>query len=208
MRFDRGMAPVEFFYGLGSRYSYLAAARIPAFLRETGAEVRWRALYSRELIRRAGPDPFAAPDLRGQYDPAYRTRDAQRWADLLDVPYVEPDFAALDSRPIALWSVAAELRGAGSVFGAAALSAVFGRGETPRTSADLAEIAAGAGIDAESLAALVESGAAAAAHERNIEDALAAGAFGVPTFATDDGELFWGQDRMPLLAHHLRRRRS
>ncbi len=206
LRFDLAMASIDFYYGLGSRYSYLAAARIPALQRETGANLRWRALYSRDLIRRVGPDPFAAANLRGQYDPAYRTRDAQRWADLIGIPYVEPDFAALDSRPIALWSVAAELLGAGAAFGAAALSAVFGRGETPRGSTDLAKIAADAGLEAARLAALVETGAAATAHQQNIEDALAAGAFGVPTFVTDDGELFWGQDRMPLLAHHLRRR--
>jgi 2-hydroxychromene-2-carboxylate isomerase len=33
-------------------------------------------------------------------------------------------------------------------------------------------------------------------------DALAAGAFGVPSFAVD-GELFWGQDRLPLLRRYL-----
>lgn len=198
------MVSVDFYYGVGSRYSYLAAARIPALQKETGAEIRWRALYSRDLIRRAGPDPFSAPNLRGQYDPAYRARDARRWADLLDIPYVEPDFSALDSRPIALWSVAAELLGVGAAFGAAALLAVFGHGRPLQTSADLARIAESRGLDARRMAELVETGAATAAHDRNLEDALAAGAFGVPTFVTETGELFWGQDRMPLLSHHLR----
>jgi 2-hydroxychromene-2-carboxylate isomerase len=36
---------------------------------------------------------------------------------------------------------------------------------------------------------------------QNIEKALAAGAFGVPTFVTDVGEVFFGQDRLPVLRH-------
>jgi 2-hydroxychromene-2-carboxylate isomerase len=31
-------------------------------------------------------------------------------------------------------------------------------------------------------------------HERNIQDALDLGVFGVPTFVTQDGELFFGQE--------------
>jgi 2-hydroxychromene-2-carboxylate isomerase len=200
------MASVDFYYGLGSRYSYLAAARIPGLQQETGVQIRWRALYSRDLIRRAGPDPFVAENRRGQYDPAYRTRDAQRWAEILGIPYVEPDLTALDSRAIALWCNAAELAGGGATFGAAALCVVFGGGRASQTSADLEKIAHDVGLDADQLASLVETGAAARAHEQNIQDALSAGAFGVPTFVTDDRELFWGQDRMALLSHHLLRR--
>ena len=38
---------------------------------------------------------------------------------------------------------------------------------------------------------------------QNIERALAAGAFGVPTFVTDAGEVFFGQDRLPVLRQPL-----
>jgi 2-hydroxychromene-2-carboxylate isomerase len=48
-----------------------------------------------------------------------------------------------------------------------------------------------------------KSEAVAAAHRQTLLDALAAGAFGVPSFLVDDGELFWGQDRLVLLRTHL-----
>lgn len=200
------MASIDFYFGPGSRYSYLAAARLPALQKETGANVIWRAVFSPDLIKRAGSDAFVAANRRGQYDPAYRTRDAQRWAGFLGVPYVEPDFATFDSKPLALWSVAAALLGNGPVFGVAVLEAVFGRGAPPRSPTELAIVAEHAGLPADRVAELVETGAAAEAHEQNIKDALSAGAFGVPTFVTDDGEMFWGQDRVSLLVHHLLRR--
>jgi 2-hydroxychromene-2-carboxylate isomerase len=38
--------------------------------------------------------------------------------------------------------------------------------------------------------------------------AVAAGVFGVPTFRLDDGQLFWGQDALPMLADALRGRQA
>ncbi len=200
------MAAVDFFFGTGSRYSYLAAARIATIEQEAGAVVRWRAVYSPDLIRRAGNDPFAKEAVRGQYDGAYRTRDASRWARLLCVPYAEPDFAAVDWRQISLWAVAAELLGAGATFGAAILHSAFGLGAPPRSEVELAAAARQAGLSSADLSDLMENGAADARHEQNMRDVLSAGGFGVPTFVVDDGEVFWGQDRVSLLIHHLQNR--
>ena len=197
------MASVDFFFGTGSRYSYLAAARLASIERETGAVVRWRAVYSPDLIRRAGHDPFAKDVVRGQYDAAYRTRDAARWARLLGVPYVEPDFTDVDWRRIALWAAAAELLGVGAVFGAAVLHAAFGLGAPAGSDVKLAAVARQLDLSPPDLADLIRDGAADARHEQNMRDVLSAGGFGVPTFVVGDGEVFWGQDRVPLLIHHL-----
>ena len=39
-------------------------------------------------------------------------------------------------------------------------------------------------------------------------DAVAAGVFGVPTFRLDDGQLFWGQDGLAMLADVMHRQQS
>jgi len=197
------MASVDFFFGTGSRYSYLASTRVSLIEAETGATVRWRAVYSPEVIRRAGADPFAAGALRGQYLSAYRTRDATRWARLFGVPYSEPDFAATDWRQIALWAVATDLVGDGAAFGAAVLNATFARGAPPQSEGALTAVADDTGVPPSLIIELVKTGAAQEAHEQNVRDVLSAGGFGVPTFVVDDGEVFWGQDRIPLLVHHL-----
>ena len=84
-------APIDFYYGLGSRYSYLASTRIEALEAATGRTVRWRPLYSGDLFEARGTNPFAAAEPRsGQYDPAYRRADAEAWADCYGVPFREP----------------------------------------------------------------------------------------------------------------------
>lgn len=194
---------VDFYFGLGSRYSYLAAARI-ASLREEGASIRWRPLYSPDLIRAAGSDPFAVDGRRGQYLARYRTVDAVRWAAHLGVPYHEPEFDAVDWLAAALWAVAAQELTGGPDLARRLLERTFAEGRPPMAPGDLREEAQSLGLDVALVEEAVSSGAASVAHDRSVSDALAAGAFGVPTFVVDDGALFWGQDRVPLLVDHLR----
>jgi hypothetical protein len=72
------------------------------------------------------------------------------------------------------------------------------------TDAGLADVARAVGLDGAAFRAALNE-RAQAVYDENLEAALAAGCFGVPSFVTPDGEVFWGQDRLPILADHLRR---
>jgi 2-hydroxychromene-2-carboxylate isomerase len=197
------MRTVRFFFGIGSRYSYLAATQVPQLARETGARFDWRAVNSAELIGGAGPDPFRAENRRGQYDGAYRTRDATRWARYYGVPYGEPPWAEIDWRAMALAAVAADMMGSGEAFAARLFQACFVEARAPRDTPALVELARSVGLAAPAFRDALASPATAERHRENLEAARAAGAFGVPSFVLDDGQLFWGQDRLPLLRQEL-----
>ena len=72
---------VHFYFSVGSRYSYLASTQMDALERELGCEVEWRPLYSVDLYRLRGENPFEGDPLSGQYDWDWRRRDAERWAE-------------------------------------------------------------------------------------------------------------------------------
>ena len=199
---------VQFFFGVGSRYSYLAATQVPRLAAETGAHFEWRALNGRELIESAGADPFQPSILRGQYDPSYRTEDAMRWAAHYGVPYKEPKWERINWPHLALACVAAGLMGAAEPFAQALFAKCFGAGARSMEDSDLEAVAKDLGLDAFAFKNAVGSAATADRHWKNLHDAARAGAFGVPTFVLDDGQLFWGQDRMPLLRHALMQGRS
>ena len=188
--FDRLMR-VDFFFGPGSRYSYLAATQLSRIAEETGAVFNWRPLYSGELIERAGATP------RSPQDPVYRHRDAARWARRYGVAYAQPD-GVCDWRRLAYACVAAAKLGAAEAFGYGVLRLIYAEGVTP-TDGHLVELAESCGLQAEGLIATANTPETAAHHEANVADALAAGAFGVPTFVTEKGAVVWGQDRLPLL---------
>jgi 2-hydroxychromene-2-carboxylate isomerase len=197
------MRTVRFYFGIGSRYSYLAATQVPRLAAETGARFDWRAIHSPELIAGAGPDPFRTENRRGQYDGGYRTLDASRWARYYGVPYSEPPWTEIDWKAMALAAVAADGMGSGEAFAIRLFKACFAEERAPRDTQMLIELAQSVGLAAQPFSDALASSVTAERHRENLETARAAGAFGVPSFVLDDGELFWGQDRLPLLRQEL-----
>lgn len=196
------MKRVQFYFSPCSRYSYLAATQVPGLALEADADFEWIAVNSRDLITRAGVDPFQADLRRGQYDHAYRTRDATRWAALYGVHYNEPDVWKIDGKRMALACIAARRLGPGQVFARRLFKAWFVDGLAPADDTSLAGLGREASMDEAAFIAAINAPESEAQHEKNLERALAAGAFGVPTFVVD-GEVFWGQDRLPLLRAYL-----
>jgi 2-hydroxychromene-2-carboxylate isomerase len=175
---------VDVFYGIGSRYSYLAASQIEWLEQDTGASVRWRPLYSTELMKRRGVDPFEGAPPSGQYDPDYRTRDVSRWAAFYGIPFHDADRSALDWRRYALAAVAADRLGRVVEFSKRLYNAVFGTDVAPTDSVGLAGVADAAGLDGRQLVRLIDDPETAQRHERTIVDALSAGVFGVPSLSS------------------------
>lgn len=193
---------VDFYYGIGSRYSYLAATQMERLGADTGATVRWRPLWSTELMRRRGMDPFRGPASSGQYEADYRTTDIFRWAALYGIPFRDPDWSKLNWERFALSAVAADSLHAASHYTLNLYDAVFGKGPPPLHDRDLAQIAGKSGLEASQFLPLLDDAETGRRHNRNIDDAIAAGVFGVPSFVVD-GAMFWGNDRLTLLRHHL-----
>ena len=73
--------------------------------------------------------------------------------------------------------------------------------------ATLVQIADESGLPGRQLVERSESEAISAAYEQNRQDALAADVFGSPVYVLD-GEVFWGQDRIELLADALKSGRA
>jgi 2-hydroxychromene-2-carboxylate isomerase len=195
---------VEFFYGLGSRYSYLASTQLDRLVPETGCCVRWRPLFSGDLFAARGRDPFAGQPASGQYDRAYRRRDAERWAAYYDVPYREPEDVAFDPRRLALACTAAARLGAIEPFSRCLFRALFVEGTSPLDDDFCAALAERVGLDQAAFRSTLKQPETAAQLAATVEEALARGVFGVPSFVLGD-EVYFGNDRLVLLRHTLLR---
>ena len=141
--------PVEFFYGIGSRYSYLASTQLKRLAAETGCHFRWRPLFSGDLFAARGRDPFAGPPVSGQYDWGYRRRDAARWAAYYGVRYREPEDVAYDPRRLALAATAAARLGVVEPFSRRLFQAMFVDGLSPLDDEACARLAQEVGLDRE-----------------------------------------------------------
>ena len=198
----RAPPAVDFFYGLGSRYSYLAATQIDRLRTETGCRVRWRPLFSGDLFAARGRDPFAGEPRSGQYEWAYRRRDAERWAAYYGVTYREPDAVAFDPRRFALACTAAARLGAVEPFSRRLFRALFVDGISPLDDEVCATLAREVGLDQAAFRRALEQPETAADLAATVQEALARGVFGVPTFVLGD-EIYFGNDRLVLVRHAL-----
>lgn len=198
--------PVSFYFGLGSRYSYLAATQLDGLEGRTGCRFEWLPLQSGALIRRAneGRSPFEGEARSGQYDWSYRQSDAEAWADYYSVPYLEPAAFRVDPADLAKACWAAESEGKLEAMSKRIFRAVFVEGHV--VSRDLlGELAAEIGLAGSELVCALDSPEVVARHEAALARALEDRAFGVPSFVLG-GRLFWGNDRLVLLERALARR--
>ena len=197
-----GAASIDFFYGLGSRYSYLASTQLDRLAVETGCRVRWRPLFSGDLFAARGRNPFAGVPPSGQYDWAYRRRDAERWAACYGVPYREPEDVAFDPRRLALACTAAARLGAVEPFSQGLFRALFVDGTSPLDDEVCATLARDAGLDQTAFRRSLEQPETASDLAATVQEAVARGVFGVPSFVLGD-EIYFGNDRLVLLRHAL-----
>jgi 2-hydroxychromene-2-carboxylate isomerase len=192
---------VEFFYGIGSRYSYLASTQLDRLAAETGYRIRWRPLFSGDLFAARGRNPFTGEPASGQYDWAYRRRDAERWAAYYGVPYREPDDLAFDPRRLALACTAAARLGAVEPFSRCLFRALFVDGISPLDEV-CATLARQAGLDQAAFRRALVQPETAASLAATVQEAVARGVFGVPSLVLGD-EIYFGNDRLVLLRHAL-----
>jgi 2-hydroxychromene-2-carboxylate isomerase len=197
------MTQIDFIFAIGSRYAYLAHTQLAGIAQEFGVTFRWRPVASIALMRQArgGPSPFDGPPPAKQYDFAWRKQDAEAWAALYGIPFNDPHHRLkYDSAEAALACVAADRLGAGEAYARALFQEIFAADNAALGRDDY--IALGLRLGLTDFAATLDAPATAAAAQAIQDEAVAKGAFGVPTFLIDD-RIFWGNDRLVLLRHYL-----
>ncbi len=195
---------VDFYFGLSSRYSYLAHTQLEGIAARTGATFVWKPFFSPDLMTKRGQNPFATAPPSGTYEVSYRLRDVARWAEHYGIPYIEIDGRLEgDRRLFSLAAVAAATLGAAEPTARAIFREMFQTQRTALTPTDLTRIAVSVGLDAAAFANTLTSAETEAHHARTIDEAISAGVFGAPTFICE-GNLWFGNDRLVLLEEWLK----
>lgn len=188
------MPRLEFWYEFASNYSYLSVMRISDLARQAGVEVIWKPFLLGPIFKAQGWDtsPFNLYPAKGRY----MIRDMQRISESRGLPFVmPPTFPANGLKAARLALIGAD-EGWIEPFTKAIFEAEFGRGEDIAQPAVLEKALAGLGLDAASLMARAEDPVIKQRLKDQTAEAQSRGIFGAPSFITEDGELFWGDDRL------------
>ncbi|HWV07209.1 DSBA oxidoreductase [Burkholderiaceae bacterium 26] len=187
------MKQVEFFFDVGSPYSYLAYHQLPKIAQAKGADIVWRPMLLGGVFQATGNSSPATIPAKGRYSNV----DLERWAKHFGVPIQQNPHFPINTLQLMRGAVGMQLRSDTEFhrYLAAIFSAMF---EHPRNLGDLQELAAvleAAGISPALMLELVQDDRIKQTLRKTTEEAVARGVFGAPTFFVGD-EMFWGQDRL------------
>ena len=192
---------IDYYLSLVSPWAYIGHAPFMAIAGEHGLAVNHKPVFLGRVFAETGGLPLP------QRHPArqrYRLVELQRWRDKRGLSFrLQPrhwpfDVNLADRFVIAIQAAQQDP----DPFLRRAFAAVW---EEERDLADpgvLAGLAEEAGLDAAHLLDLAQGSTTEAIYALNLENAVAADVFGSPAYVLD-GEVFWGQDRLDLLADAL-----
>ena len=192
------MKRLEFLFDLMSPYSYLAATRLPGLAQRTGATVTWVPVYLPGVMRAVGNRGPTEVAPKG----VYTFKDINDWASHYGLPAIWlPDEFPFQAAAANRLCIAAGEKGP-------ALALVLFRKiwAERRDASDQAmqrEALTEVGLDAAALLERGQSEEVRAQLKANTDEAVARGAYGVPTFYVERDLMFVGNDRLMFVEKAL-----
>jgi 2-hydroxychromene-2-carboxylate isomerase len=185
---------LEFWYDFASSYSYLSAMRIEAAAADAGVAVVYRPFLLGPIFKGQGwtTSPFNLFPAKGQY----MVRDITRVATVRGLPFRMPEAFPANGLQAARIALVGEAEGWIAPFTRAVFEAEFTAQRDIADSTVLASVLERIGVDAQAALAHATTPEIKDRLRAQTEAASKRGIFGAPTFMTEDGEAFWGDDRL------------
>lgn len=191
---------VEFFFDVGSPYSYLASVELPRICARTGATLVYRPMLLGGVFKATGNRSPIEVDAKARWT----RHDLAHWAERYHAPFVMNPHFPINTLTLMRGAAGMAMRGPDPFerYLRAVMDAMWVH---PRNLNDPAEIAAvleAAGFEAQDFLALVGSPEVKEMLKATTEQAIERGVFGAPTMFVD-GRMFWGNDRLHLVEESL-----
>ena len=186
------MEPIDFWFSIGSTYSFLTVTRLAQIEAAHGVSFNWRPFSVRAIMKEMDNIPFANKPVKARY----MWRDIERRAAKyglkarLPAPYPLEEFD-LANRV----AIVGREEGWCRDYVVATYRRWFEDGQAAGSEPNLGESLGEIGVDAAAVIGRARSDETEAAYLAATEEARSLGIFGSPSFVVA-GELFWGDDRL------------
>jgi 2-hydroxychromene-2-carboxylate isomerase len=199
------LATLEFFFDCSSPWTYLAFTRIHVVAERAGLEINWKPILVGGVFnavnqdvyeRRANPDPRKA---------SYYEKDLQDWARLCGIRVGKPPVFPVRAVSMMRCALAAQEKGKLPVFAKAAFEAYWGALQDVSRPDVLAAVCRVAGLNPDAILARSQTEEIKDRLRENTEELVARGGFGSPTIFINGTDMYFGNDRLPLVEAALNR---
>ena len=188
------MKNIDFWFSIGSTYTYLTVSRLNELSKQEGLVFNWRPFSVRKIMMDMDNIPFTPPSKKIKSD--YMWRDIERRAGFYGLnPQIPAPY------PLTQFDLANKLailgmnEGWGIDYVISTYKRWFEQGKEPATEPNLSDILQELKLNKDEVIAQAQSTEIENKYLENTEKAYSLGVFGSPTFIFE-GEIFWGDDRL------------
>ena len=198
---------IEFFFDCSSPWTYLAFHNIQPLAKEFGEEISWRPILVGGIFNTVNPSVYAQRETPVPLKARYMLKDLNDWARSSGlVIKMPPTVFPVNSVKAMRGCI---FLGKDMVpFARAVFEAYWGEDKDISRDDVLGEICRTVGVDAERFFAGISQQAIKDQLKANTDEVMARGGFGSPTIFIDKTDMYFGNDRMPLIREALARRKA
>ncbi|MEW6767192.1 MAG: 2-hydroxychromene-2-carboxylate isomerase [Pseudomonadota bacterium] len=193
---------IDYYFSLQSPWAYIGHALFEDVAKANNLRINYKPVMLGEVFAETGGLPLAKRHPARQH---YRMVELQRWREKRGLKFhLKPNNWPAHPR-LADGVVLAAIEGGHNPepFMRRAYKAIWEDQLNLGDAATIAKLADETGLPGAKLVARSGSDEIGAIYDRNRDEAIAAEVFGSPAYVLD-GEVFWGQDRIELLADALK----
>jgi 2-hydroxychromene-2-carboxylate isomerase len=199
------VAKLTFFYDLSSPWTYLAFNNVQEVISETDADVSWRPFLVGGVFNAVNQSVYAARSNPSDPKVIHNFTWLHEWARLAGLPLDFPT-AHHPVKSVLPMRACCALEDDQSLllrFTKAAFDAYFAEGRNIDDPEVVANVANSLGIDGNALIQKTTTQDVKDRLRANTEEAIAKGAYGSPTMIVNEGQLYFGNDQLPLVRQGL-----
>jgi 2-hydroxychromene-2-carboxylate isomerase len=203
---------IEFFFDCSSPWTYLAFHNIQPLAKEFGVPITWRPVLVGGIFNAINPSVYASRDRPVPEKARYTAKDLADWARLAGLaikwpPSVFPVNSVKAMRGCAFLGHA--LGNEAMVpFARAVFEAYWGEDQDISQDAVLIELCKRAGVAADALMKGIAEPRIKEQLKANTDEVMRRGGFGSPTIFVNGTDMYFGNDRLPLVREALTRLRG
>ena len=198
--------PIEFFFDISSPWTYLAFHNVIPLAKEYATPISWRPILVGGIFNTKNPSVYASRETPVVEKARYMLKDLGDWARSSKLrikmpPSVFPVNSVKAMRACCWLGNEAMVPFARAVF-----EAYWGEDQDISHDNVLAEVCTRAGVDPAKMAEGIAQQSVKDELRANTEEVMARGGFGSPTIFLDKTDMYFGNDRLPLIREALERR--
>ena len=202
---------IEMFFDCSSPWTYLAFHNIQPLAREFSAEIVWRPILVGGIFNSINPSVYATRDNPVPAKLAYQKKDIADWARSAGLaikmrPTVFPVNSVKAMRGCVL--LGQDRPKAMVPFARAVFEIYWGEDQDISQDAVLTEVCRRVGVDPQKFLAGIGQQAIKDQLKANTDEVMARGGFGSPTIFIDKTDMYFGNDRLPLIREALQRQKA